>query len=367
MEGCTHYLAMVLVQLIYGGSDVLIKLSLQDGLNPIVFVVYRHVLAMVFIGPFAYVLERKQRPSFSISAAANIFLLALLGPTIFVNVYCAGLKYTSATVASALSNVIPTLTFLTAVLLGMEKLKIRSARGQAKVAGTIFCIGGSLIFTFWKGGYLLKGVEKPLINVYDYDAEKYIGRTKHVHENWIKGSALILISYIAWSAWLILQAAVSKVYPAPLSLTTLMCFFASLQSSFLALFFARNPSSWRLEWNLQLLTIIYFGVLTTALVYYLQAWCISHKGPVFAAMFSPLQAITVAVFSAIAFAERLHFGSLIGALLIIVGLYCVLWGKRKDSLAKHGEIEKVRLDDIKVQEISMNDISVVNSVTREET
>ena len=87
----------------------------------------------------------------------------------------------------------------------MEKLKIRSARGQVKVAGTIFCIGGSLIFTFWKGGYLLKGVEKPLINVYGYDAEKYIGQTKHVHENWIKGSALILISYIAWSAWLILQ------------------------------------------------------------------------------------------------------------------------------------------------------------------
>ncbi|KAM1025393.1 hypothetical protein ACFX15_037901 [Malus domestica] len=365
MEGCTHYLAMVLVQLIYGGSDVLIKLSLQDGLNPIVFVVYRHVLAMVLIGPFAYVLERKQRPSFSISAAANIFLLALLGPTIFVNVYCAGLTYTSATVASALSNVIPPLTFLTAVLLGMEKLKIRSARGQAKVAGTIFCIGGSLIFTFWKGGYLLKGVEKTLINV--HNAEEY-GKIKHVQENWIKGSALLLMSYTAWSAWLILQAAVSKVYPAPLSLTTLMCFFASLQSSFLALFFARNPSSWRLEWNLQLLTIVYFGVLTTALVYYLQAWCISHKGPVFAAMFSPLQAIIVAVFSAIAFAERLHFGSLIGALLIIVGLYCVLWGKRKDTLvAEHGEIEKVTLDDIKVLEISMNDISVVNPVTREET
>ncbi|TQD86820.1 hypothetical protein C1H46_027584 [Malus baccata] len=59
------------------------------------------------------------------------------------------------------------------------------------------------------------------------------------------------------------------------------------------------------------------------------AWCISHKGPVFAAMFSPLQVITVAMFWAITVAERLHFGSLIGALLIIVGLYCVLWGKEE--------------------------------------
>jgi hypothetical protein len=53
------------------------------------------------------------------------------------------------------------------------------------------------------------------------------------------------------------QAVVSKVYPARLSLNTLICFFASLQSSFLALFFARNPTLWKLEWNMQLLTIIY--------------------------------------------------------------------------------------------------------------
>ncbi|CAL8108104.1 unnamed protein product [Prunus armeniaca] len=143
MEGYSYYLAMVLVQLIYGGSNILIKFSLAEGLNPIVFVVYRGI--------------RKQRPSLSFSLAAKIFVLALFGTTIYLNVYYAGLAYTSPTVACALSNVIPSLTFLMAVLLGLEKLKIRTARGQAKVAGTLFCIGGSLVFTFWKGGYLFKG------------------------------------------------------------------------------------------------------------------------------------------------------------------------------------------------------------------
>ncbi|KAM2437985.1 hypothetical protein TB1_014288 [Malus domestica] len=360
MGGSTNYYsAMILVQLIYGGSNVLMKLSLQEGLNQIVFVVYRHVLAMVLVGPFAYVLERKQRPSLSFSIAAKIFALASLGTTIHLNLYYAGLAYTSATVGCALSNVIPALTFLVAVLLRMEKLNIRSTRGQAKVVGTLLCLGGSLIFTFWKGGYLYKGFfEKPLIH--GFNAES-VGKIRHVKENWIKGSVLILTSYTAWSAWLILQAVISKVYPAPLSLTTMVCFSASLQSSFLALFFARNPSSWKLEWNLELLTIVYFGVLTTALVYCLQTWCISHKGPVFSAMFSPLQAVIVAVFSAIAFAERLHFGSLIGALLIIAGLYSVLWGKRKDSLvAEHAEIGKMTIDDNKVVESSMNEISVTN-------
>ncbi|KAM0982050.1 hypothetical protein COP1_015081 [Malus domestica] len=154
MEGCTHYLAMVLVQLVYGGSNVVIKLSLQKGLHPIVSMVYGHVLPMVFVGPFAYVLERKQRPLLLFLIAAKISVLASIGTTIHLNVYYAGLVYTSPTVACALSNVIPALTFLTAVLLGMEKLKIRSARGQVKVDGTLFCIGGSLVFTFGKDTYL---------------------------------------------------------------------------------------------------------------------------------------------------------------------------------------------------------------------
>ncbi|CAL2234763.1 unnamed protein product [Prunus armeniaca] len=162
MEGCSYYLAMVLVQLIYGGSNILIKFSLAEGLNPIVFVVYRGI--------------RKQRPSLSFSVAAKIFVLALFGTTIYLNVYYAGLAYTSPTVACALSNVIPSLTFLMAVLLGLEKLKIRTARGQAKVAGTLFCIGGSLVFTFWKGGYLFKG----FVNI-------SVGEMRHVKENWIKG------------------------------------------------------------------------------------------------------------------------------------------------------------------------------------
>ncbi|CAL8108126.1 unnamed protein product [Prunus armeniaca] len=139
-----------------------------------------HVMAMVLVGPFAYVLERrKQRPSLSFSVAAKIFVLALFGTTIYLNVYYAGLAYTSPTVACALSNVIPSLTFLMAVLLGLEKLKIRTARGQAKVAGTLFCIGGSLVFTFWKGGYLFKG----FVNI-------SVGEMRHEKENWIKGHFL---------------------------------------------------------------------------------------------------------------------------------------------------------------------------------
>ncbi|XP_059444694.1 WAT1-related protein At5g07050-like [Corylus avellana] len=363
MEACASYGAMVLIQFAYGVGNILIKIALEKGLNQFVFVVYRHIIAMLLLGPFAYVLERKHRPSLSYSVITKIFLLSSFGTTIHLNVYYAGLAYTSPTVASALSNVIPSLTFLIAVVLRMETVKISSAKGQAKVLGTLICIGGALTFTFWKGGYLLKGfVPRPLIDICSTNASAC--KLSHGKDNWIKGSALILTSHIAWSAWLILQAVVSKVYPARLSLNTLICFFASLQSSFLALFFARNPTLWKLEWNMQLLTIIYAGVVLSSLVYYLQTWCISKKGPVFAAMFTPLLLIIVGIFSAIAFAERLHLGSLVGAVLIIVGLYCVLWAKKAENLVTGQPENGKGYDDKKMVEISINE-TARNSVTDE--
>ena len=67
--------------------------------------------------------------------------------------------------------------------------------------GTILCIGGSLIFTLWKGPYVTKAIFKePLIDIYkNHDSGNSSGK------DWIKGSAFILISDIAWSIWLILQ------------------------------------------------------------------------------------------------------------------------------------------------------------------
>ncbi|KAL9345762.1 hypothetical protein Peur_060615 [Populus x canadensis] len=92
-------------------------------------------------------------------------------------------------------------------------------------------MSGSLFFTFWKGGYLFKSFEnRALINI--YSTKGSAGEYRHAKENWIKGSALILTSHVAWSAWLILQAVVYKVYPASLSLNTLICFFACINPIF---------------------------------------------------------------------------------------------------------------------------------------
>ncbi|KAI4368001.1 hypothetical protein MLD38_016618 [Melastoma candidum] len=332
MKSGLSYLVMVMVQLAYGLSNILVKIALARGLNLLVFTIYRHLIATVLLGPFAYVLERKQLPLLSFKVLAEIFILSSFGTTVHLNVYYTGLAYTSPTVAGAMSNVIPGMTFLIAVILGMETVKLKTAGGRAKLLGMLACISGSLLFTFWKGGFMLPSFfERPIINI--YVTGNHQGVPRHHQESWIKGSVLILLSDIAFSAWLIFQAVLYKALPARLSLTTLICFFASFQSSVLALFFARDPGMWKLDWNMQLLTILYCGVVISAFIYYLQTWCISHRGPVFAAMFSPLLLVIVSIFSAIAFKEQLHLGSLVGAVIIVMGLYAVLWGKTKEGVA----------------------------------
>ena len=58
MKSNASYGAMAIVQLAYGGANILTKIALEKGLNQLVFVVYRHIIAMLLLGPFAYVLER---------------------------------------------------------------------------------------------------------------------------------------------------------------------------------------------------------------------------------------------------------------------------------------------------------------------
>ncbi|KAK4796988.1 hypothetical protein SAY86_029314 [Trapa natans] len=348
MGAAAPYIAMMLVQLSYGGANIFTKIALDRGLNQFVFMAYRHIIAGLLLGPFAYVLERKQRPLLSLKVATKIFVISSLGTTIHLNIYYAGMEYTSATVAAALGNVMPCLTFLMAVLLRMETVRLKSWRGRAKVIGTLICVGGSLTFTFWKGR-CFTFVKRPLIHRYAST------EPRHVEEDWIKGTALILLSHVTWSLWLIFQAIVYKDYPARLSFNTLICISASIQSSLLGLLFARDPSQWRLGWDVKLWNILYTGVIVSAMVNNLLIWAVNRKGPVFAAMFCPLMLVVVGIFSAIFFAEKFHLGSMIGTCLIILGLYCVLWGKAKEnSRAEVSENEKGESDNKQV-EVSIHD------------
>ena len=72
-KALTPYLGMILIQLSYAGSNILVKLALEQGLNYLVFIVYRHLIAMAIMAPVAYVLER----SLALSLVPAIIILKL--------------------------------------------------------------------------------------------------------------------------------------------------------------------------------------------------------------------------------------------------------------------------------------------------
>ncbi|KAK4795311.1 hypothetical protein SAY86_013305 [Trapa natans] len=56
------------------------------------------------------------------------------------------------------------------------------------------------------------------------------------------------------------------------------------------------------------------------------------EGPVFITAFNPLSMVIVAILGSFILHEILTVGRIIGALVIVTGLYMVLWGKSKDEI-----------------------------------
>jgi hypothetical protein len=74
------------------------------------------------------------------------------------------------------------------------------------------------------------------------------------------------------------------------------------------------------------------GLVVTGVSFYLQAWCIEKRGPVFLAMSNPLGLLLTIFCSSFFLGEIVRLGSLLGSVLLVGGLYSVLWGKSKDHL-----------------------------------
>jgi drug/metabolite transporter (DMT)-like permease len=114
---------------------------------------------------------------------------------------------------------------------------------------------------------------------------------------------------------------------------------SALQSALFALCFDRDLVQWRLAFDIRLLAVVYTGVLASGVMLVVLSWCVKRRGPLFASVFNPMMLVVVAVLSSLLLGEELHLGSVLGAVLIVLGLYAVLWGKgREAAAAEHGKI-----------------------------
>ncbi|XP_047979701.1 WAT1-related protein At2g37460-like [Salvia hispanica] len=352
------FLAVVFLQAGLAGMDIISKAALNEGMSNYVFVVYRHAVATLVIAPFAFILDKKIRPKMTTATFLKIMLMSILEPVIDQNLYFLGMKYTTATFAAAMANVLPAITFVMAWCFRVEKVKLMSIRSQAKILGTLATIAGAMIMTLVTGPNL----DLPWTRS---------GPTNDVHQqpqislqHTIKGALMITIGCFSWAAFMILQAVTLRTYPAELSLTAWICLLGTVEGAAVALVVEKgNAAAWAIKWNTSFLAAIYSGIFCSGIAYYVQGVVMKKRGPVFVTAFSPLSMIIVAFLSSFILSEKMYLGRVVGAGVIVLGLYFVVWGKQKDYKSPSMEIQ----EDIPVKQSDASKLEVVaNNVESDE-
>ncbi|KAK7301345.1 hypothetical protein RJT34_12208 [Clitoria ternatea] len=322
------YLAMVSLQFGYSGMYIITMVSFKHGMSHWVLSVYRHVVATLIMAPFAFVLERKIRPKMTLPIFLRLVVLGFLEPVLDQNLYNMGMKNTSTTFASATVNVLPAITFIMALIFRLETVNFRKIHSVAKVIGTAVTVSGAMVMTLYKGPAL------QMIKGHGASDHETSGTSESSEQNWVLGTLMLIASCGGWASFFILQSFTLKMYPAELSVTAWICFLGIFEGGIASLIFERDISVWSIGWDSRLLACVYSGVVCSGMAYYIQGVVTRERGPVFVTSFSPLCMIITAALGSIVLAEQVHLGSIIGAIIIVCGLYTVVWGKSKDNVNK---------------------------------
>ncbi|CAL5083626.1 unnamed protein product [Urochloa decumbens] len=314
-------LSMILVQVFTMVTVLICKLALNAGMRPFVFLVYRNLIAAAAIAPLALIFEREMWKKISLVVWGWISVNAALGIVLAMGLYYHGLRATSAAYSVNFLNLIPIITFIIAIMLRAEKLVLTKWPGKMKLLGTLMCVCGAMVVSLFKGRRLHLWATCLL--------RSHVAATRSpadLHHGMLAGTLFLCGSCLSYALWFIVQARLAKVFPSKYLVTTLTCLLGSLQSLVVGISLGHSRAEWKLKWDLQLLTIVYSGVFNTGVTYVLISWVISRRGPIYPSMFSPLLLIITTVMDSLLLGTSIYVGSVLGTMLIIVGLYAFLWG-----------------------------------------
>nr|GEV32739.1 WAT1-related protein At3g28050-like [Tanacetum cinerariifolium] len=323
MEKALPFAAMVMVECGEVSMITLGKAAMNDGLSNLVYVVYYNALGTIILLPnFIIHSCRNSRPPLTSSILFKLFGLGLLGICLLQVCAYAGINYSSPTLAAALGNLIPAFTFLFSIIFRMEKFDVRKSTSQAKALGTIVAITGAFVMTFYQGPALFK-------TLLGYDSHRNLLSSQE--SNWILGALLITITCICSSSWNVFQTATVKEYPDEVTVVFLFCCFGTIQSAIFTTLLERNTAVWILDTRTEWVSIVFAAIFGTAIRSSVITWCLCKKGPVYVSMFKPISMVMAVIMGIMFLGDVLHIGSVIGAVVIGLGVYTVLWGQAKES------------------------------------
>ncbi|XP_020253503.1 WAT1-related protein At5g07050-like [Asparagus officinalis] len=337
METIKPYFLMTSNQLILAAyiSLVSVVVDPRKGISSTILVLYEHFISVLLLASLAFHFERGKRPELTCSVVFWAFLIGFLQVPVGQLLMTSSHRYITPNFQSVALLIIPVVVFLIAVISRQEKFQFCKFYHQAKLWGVLMSGAGAFMMV------LLSNPEHPIL-------DRIIGHpTTEVR---YVGYVMVGTAVLSLATSNVLMENVAVKYPAYLTLTTMANISGTLQTAAIAVLTERRPSSWRIRWsgNLQLLAILYGGMMVSGLAFYMQVWCLHKKGAVFATGFCPL----LIIFSFIleTYFQFHHDScqficSILGAILVIGGLYLFLWAKSKDislrRIAMGGHIHSI--------------------------
>ncbi|KAJ8567003.1 hypothetical protein K7X08_019211 [Anisodus acutangulus] len=318
------FTAMVAMECINVGLNTLYKAATNKGMSHHVFVVYSYGLAALLLLPSPFFSTRSRLlPPLNCSILAKIFLLGVIGCTSQIMGYT-GINYSSPTLASAISNLVPAFTFVLAVIFRMEKIQLKRSNTRAKVLGTVVSIAGAFVVTLYKGPKIL--VPTTTTSTPNL-LHQPLGSSQ---SNWMLGGLFLTTEYFLVPMWYIVQTWIMKEYPAEVTVVFFYNLCVSILAGIVGFFSEPDSNKWIIKPDIALASILCSGILGSSLNNTIHTWALRVKGPVYVAMFKPLSIAIAVAMGVVLLGDALYLGSILGATVIAIGFYTVMWGKAKE-------------------------------------
>ncbi|KAL0285116.1 UNVERIFIED_CONTAM: WAT1-related protein, partial [Sesamum calycinum] len=221
---------------------LLSKAAMSSGMKPSVFVVYRQAFATLALLPFAFFFRSKEGLPLTWTGLCKIFVISSFGLALSFNLSFAGLEYVSATFSSAIVEFLLWSyhgCLFKAPLLKQYPGKLRLMVlqcGFSFLTSTIYGAAMERNLTSWK---LAWNIQLLSVVYCQGGSSSYMDCT--------------LQDFLYFFLW----GPLLKQYPGKLRFLILQCGFSCLTATIYGAAVERNISSWKLSWNIHLLSIAY--------------------------------------------------------------------------------------------------------------
>ncbi|XP_027337210.1 WAT1-related protein At1g70260 [Abrus precatorius] len=318
MEGCAIELT------------IFAKTAITNGMSPFVFIVYTNALATIILFPCSFLLhqeDRKERPRFTLSLFMRFLLLGFTGITMTQTFLFLGLSYSSPILVCAMGHLIPTFNFLISLVLRKTEWKLRSPATLVKMIGMIVSIMGAVLVEFFKG---------PLIR----PSSHHLRHTKQLFvfssapEFWVLGGILLAAASFSVAIWNFIQKETVQQYPEPMKVVSYYSLLGTILSAMVSCIVERDTNAWKLKCNMELILVVMTALIGGVIRPSIQVWFSRMKGPLYVTLFKPFGIAFATTFGVCFFPNSLHYGSVIGATIIGMGYYTLMYGQIKGDEEK---------------------------------